>query len=125
MHVVVARGGHDIDWLERHTIGWPALERRLREWPPERAAAVCRLEVGAIRRLGERLAATRPTAIRTLLGLQRHGGAAAAVRAICAIPAVTGDWRHVGGGFLAVTLGAVPLSVRVPAGPCRARRRGA
>jgi anaerobic selenocysteine-containing dehydrogenase len=115
MRVVVDLGAHDEDWLERHTIGWPGLRARLEEWPVERAAEVCRLEPAAILALGERLARSRPTAIRTLLGLQRHGGAAAAVRAICAIPAVTGDWRHPGGGVLALTWGHSPVSAAYPA----------
>ena len=114
MRAVVDRGAHDVDWLERHTSGWPELERRIAEWPIERAAAVCRLEPAVIERLGERLATSRPTAIRTLLGLQRHGGAGAAVRAICAIPALTGDWRHVGGGILAVTWGHSKIGARYP-----------
>ena len=114
MRVVVARGAHDLDWLNEHTSGWPELEQRIAEWPLERAASVCRLDPGVIERLGERLASSRPTAIRTLLGLQRHGGAGAAVRAICAIPAVTGDWRHVGGGILAVTWGHSKIAVSYP-----------
>ena len=114
MRAVVDEGAHDHQWLDEHTVGWPELERRLADWPVERAAAVCRLEPAVVRRLGERLAHSRPTAIRTLLGLQRHGGAAAAMRAISAIPAVTGDWRHPGGGVLCLTWGHSPVAVRYP-----------
>jgi anaerobic selenocysteine-containing dehydrogenase len=114
MRQVVEAGAHDRDWLKRHTAGWPGLERRLEEWPAERAAAVCRVDPDVIRCLGQRLATTRPTAIRTLLGLQRHGGAATAIRAICAIPAVTGDWRHVGGGVLGLTWGHSTVKVEYP-----------
>jgi anaerobic selenocysteine-containing dehydrogenase len=32
------------------------------------------------------------------MGIQRHAGGGMAVRTIMAIPGVTGDWRHVGGG---------------------------
>lgn len=108
MRAVVDHGAADRDYLERYTIGWPQLEERLREWPLERAAQVCGLDVDVLRQLGQRLAETRPTAIRVGLGLQRHGGAGAAVRAILAIPAVTGDWRYVGGGALAMTSGHFP-----------------
>ncbi len=71
----------------RHTDGWPELEARLAEWPVERAAAICGLPAERVRALGARLAHTRPTAIRVGLGLQRHGGAGAAMRAILAMPA--------------------------------------
>jgi len=124
MHVVVELGAHDTDWLGRHAVGWPALQRRIDEWPVERAAAVCQLDPAVLRSLGERLATSRPTAIRTLLGLQRHGGAGAAVRAICAIPAVTGDWRHVGGGVLAVTWGHSQIAVEHPSDLPKTEARG-
>ncbi len=111
MRAVLDAGAEDRDWLDRHTVGWSELERRLEEWPVERAARTCGLTTRIVRRLGERLAATRPTALRIGLGLQRHGGAGAAVRAIVSIPAVTGDWRHVGGGALCMTSGHFPYSV--------------
>ena len=110
MRVVVDLGAHDADWLERHADGWPELARRLEEWPVERAAAICGLDVASVQALGERLARTRPTFIRLGLGLQRHGGAGAALRAVIAISAVTGDWRHVGGGCLSLTGDHFPLA---------------
>ena len=108
MRAVLDEGAEDRDWLERHTVGWPQLEARLAEWPVERAAQVCGLDADIVRNLGRRLATTRPTAIKLGLGLQRHGGAGAAFRAILAIPALTGDWRHLGGGALAMTGGHFP-----------------
>jgi anaerobic selenocysteine-containing dehydrogenase len=111
MRAVLDEGAADIDWLERHTVGWPELERRLADWPVERAARVCDLDVDVVRALGQRLARTRPTAIRLGLGMQRHGGAGAAIRAVLSVPAVTGDWRHVGGGALSMTSGHFPFSV--------------
>ncbi len=108
MRVIRDAGGCDREWLAAHATGWPELERRLDDWPVERAAEICSLEPGAIRSLGERLATTRPSAISVGLGLQRHGGAGAAVRAIMSIPALTGDWRHVGGGVAGLTGGHFP-----------------
>ena len=110
MRCVLDAGAADRAWLEAHTVGWPELEARLDEWPVERAAAVCGLPEQSVRRLGERLAATRPTGIRIGLGLQRHGGAASAIRAVLAIPCVTGDWRHVGGGAASMTGGHFPTN---------------
>ena len=101
MRVVLDEGAEDRDWLERHSDGWPELEARLADWPVERAAAICGLPVERVAELGRRYAHTRPSGIRLGLGLQRHGGAGAAMRAILALPALTGDFRHVGGGLLA------------------------
>ena len=109
MRVVLDAGAADLEWLAAHTTGWPQLADRLGEWPVERAAAECGLDVGVVRRLGERIATTRPTAVRIGLGLQRHRGAGQAIRTICALPLVTGDFRYPGGGALCMTSGHHPI----------------
>jgi anaerobic selenocysteine-containing dehydrogenase len=119
MRVVLDEGAEDRDWLDRCCEGWPELEARLAEWPVERAAETCGLPVERVVELGRRFAHTRPAAIRLGLGLQRHGGAGAAMRAILALPALTGDFRRVGGGLLCMTGGHFggidPGRVRFPA----------
>jgi len=98
LHVVVARGAEDRDFIEAHTLGWDAFRERILEYPPARVAEITGLPVGRIEELGERLATARPTAIRIGPGMQRHAGGGMAVRTITCIPGVTGDWRHPGGG---------------------------
>jgi anaerobic selenocysteine-containing dehydrogenase len=98
LHVVLAEGAEDREFLERHTLGWEPFRRRILEYPPARVADICGLPVAAVEQLGRRLAHTRPTGIRLTMGLQRHGGGGMAVRTISCIPGVTGDWRHPGGG---------------------------
>jgi anaerobic selenocysteine-containing dehydrogenase len=98
LHVVLAEGAEDREFIERHTLGWEAFRRRILEYPPERVAGITGLPAEAIVALGRRIARTRPTAIRLTMGLQRHGGGGMAVRTITCIPGVTGDWRHPGGG---------------------------
>ena len=98
LHVVLARGAEDREFIRHHTHGWEAFRRRIGEYPPDRVAGICGLPVEAIVDLGTRIATTRPTAIRLTMGLQRHGGGGMAVRTITCIPGVTGDWRYPGGG---------------------------
>jgi anaerobic selenocysteine-containing dehydrogenase len=98
LHVVVSRGAEDRDFIEAHTVGWEAFRSRILEYPPARVAAITGLPAARIEALGERVARTRPTAIRIGPGMQRHAGGGMAVRAITCIPGVTGDWRYPGGG---------------------------
>ncbi|RKR85852.1 anaerobic selenocysteine-containing dehydrogenase [Micromonospora pisi] len=109
MRHLLDAGAVDEAWLEAYTVGWPELAARLARWPVERAAAECGLDVAVVRRLGDRIARTRPTAIRVGLGAQRHHGAGQAIRAICALPLVTGDFRYPGGGALCMTSGHHPV----------------
>ncbi len=98
LHVVLAEGGEDTEFIERATVGWAAFRARILEFPPSRAAAITGLTAEWIVALGRRLAQTRPTGIRIGIGIQRHAGGGMAVRTITCIPGVTGDWRHPGGG---------------------------
>jgi anaerobic selenocysteine-containing dehydrogenase len=98
LHVVLAEGAEDREFLGTHTLGWEAFRARILEYPPERVADICGLPAASIVELGRRLAHTRPTGIRLTMGLQRHGGGGMAVRTITCIPGVTGDWRYPGGG---------------------------
>jgi anaerobic selenocysteine-containing dehydrogenase len=105
MHEVVRRGAHDEEFLRERCIGWDAYRERIAEFPPERAAEICDLPVERIVALGERLATTRPTAIRATMGIQRHAGGGMALRTLATIPAVTGDWTLPGGGLAYSTSG--------------------
>ncbi len=110
MRTILDEGAVDREWVQTHTVGWPQLEERLGEWPVARAAEICALDEEAIRSLGRRIAHTRPTALRVGLGLQRTAGGGDATRAIMALPALTGDWRYVGGGALSQTVGHFPYN---------------
>lgn len=99
LHVVLDLGLEDRDYLADHTVGWPEFRRRILEFPPARAAAVTGVPERQIVELGERLARTRPTAIRAGMGMQRHAGGGAALRLLACLPGVTGDWRYLGGGL--------------------------
>ena len=105
LHVVLAEGREDREFMARSTVGADAFSERIREFPPSRVAAITGLPAESILELGKRLAETRPTGIRIGIGIQRHGGGGMAVRTITCIPGVTGDWRHPGGGVCYDTRG--------------------
>jgi anaerobic selenocysteine-containing dehydrogenase len=105
LHVVLAEGREDRDFISQHTVGWEAFRRRILEFPPSRVAAITGLPTQSVVELGKRLAETRPTGVRIGIGIQRHGGGGMAVRTITCIPGVTGDWRYPGGGVTYDTRG--------------------
>ena len=105
LHVVLAEGKEDRQFIDQHTVGWDAFRRQILDFPPSRAAAMTGLPAESIVELGRRLAETRPTGIRIGIGIQRHGGGGMAVRTITCIPGVTGDWRYPGGGVCYDTRG--------------------
>jgi anaerobic selenocysteine-containing dehydrogenase len=111
LHVVLDEGAQDREYIAEHTLGWAEFEPEIRKYPPHLVAEITGLPEAAVRRLGERLAHTRPTAIRTTMGIQRHEGGGAALRALSCIPGVTGDWKYPGGGVSYSTAAHAPLNV--------------
>ena len=87
LHVVLAEGREDREFIDRATVGWEAFRRRILEFPPARVADDHRAPGrDSIVELGKRLAETRPTGIRIGIGIQRHGGGGMAVRTITVHP---------------------------------------
>jgi anaerobic selenocysteine-containing dehydrogenase len=110
MHIAFRDGLEDKDYLERYTIGEEALRARVAEWTPARVAETTGLAAADVEWLGREYATRPPTAIRLNYGLNRHAGAGMAVRAIACLPAVTGAWRHAGGGILLSCSGTFPVN---------------
>src|SRR6185436_19402168 len=52
LHEIVANGWIDRAYVDAHTVGFAELERRVREYPPERVAAICRVDAADVRAAG-------------------------------------------------------------------------
>jgi anaerobic selenocysteine-containing dehydrogenase len=121
MHILFAEGLYDADYLARYTLGEDALKARVAEWPIERTAATTGIAPEVILDLARRYGRSRNAFVRINYGLQRHAGGGMAVRTIACLPAVTGHWRHPGGGVQLSTSGNFRFNVdaleRPDAGP--------
>jgi anaerobic selenocysteine-containing dehydrogenase len=106
-NVLVAEGLHDERWLDEHTVGWPLLRERLAEYPPERAAAITGLPADDIVRLARLYGSTRPGLIKMADGVNRNRNGGQNVRAICTLPALTGQYGVRGGGLVYSMSGTV------------------
>jgi anaerobic selenocysteine-containing dehydrogenase len=95
----------DADYVRDHTVGYDALRRRAAPWPPERVEAVTGIAAEDVRTLARELATVQPAVIRALVGMEHHSHGGATARTIAALPALTGAWRHRGGGLLHFTMG--------------------
>lgn len=105
---IVELGLHDEVWLAQHTVGWPELRKRLAEYPLARVAQITGLPADDIARLARLYAETTPALIKIADGLQRNFNGGQNVRAICALPALTGQYGRRGGGLAYSTSGYVP-----------------
>ena len=105
MHVIVAEGLHDVDYIDRYTVGFEQLRARLADYAPDRAAFLTGLDAEEIVRLARAYAAGSPSLIRTLVGMEHRAHGGMAFRTISCLPALTGAWRQRGGGLLFLTAG--------------------
>jgi anaerobic selenocysteine-containing dehydrogenase len=110
MHVILAEGLHDADYLERYCQGVEHLKAAVGDFPPGRAEALTGIPAADIASLAREYAATQPAVIRMNYGIQRHERGGAAAYTISLLPALVGAWRHPGGGLLLSTSHAFHLN---------------
>ncbi len=100
MGVILAEGLADRDFLAERTDFTAAVEAHLRGWTPERAAAVTGVPAAAILAFARLYGGTPRAFLRLGYGLSRSRNGAAQVHAVSCLPALTGAWKHRGGGAL-------------------------
>ncbi len=100
MHVIIDEGLVDQDYVDNYTVGYPELAEKAKDRTPEWAEAITGIPAEDIRKLAREYATTQPSAIRIGVALEKSWGGGQAIRAVTCLPALTGAWRHVGGGIL-------------------------
>ena len=106
MHVILKEGLEDREYIAEMTHGFDRLAERVSEYTPQRVAGLTGMSVHEVEQLAREYATTRPAAIRLNYGVQRNESGGASVRAVAMLPAITGAWRHRGGGAVLSTSGA-------------------
>jgi molybdopterin guanine dinucleotide-containing S/N-oxide reductase-like protein len=105
MHVILREGLEDRAYIAEMTNGFEQLAERAREYTPERVAAWTGMTAAEVEQLAREYASTRPAVLRLNYGVQRSENGGTAVRAISMLPALTGAWKHRGGGAVLSTSG--------------------
>ncbi len=113
INVVINDNLIDREYVEKYTIGYPELEQRAQEYPPERVSDITGIPVADIVKLAREYALTQPSAIRFGVGIERQAGGGQCVRAISCLPALVGAWRKPGGGLVFMPNFAFPVKYEV------------
>jgi anaerobic selenocysteine-containing dehydrogenase len=99
MHVIVRDGLVDLDYVTRYTVGYESLAERVRGYAPAEVADAIGLSADEIEAFAREYATTTPSLLRPLIGIEHHVNGAMQFRALACLPALTGAWRHRGGGL--------------------------
>jgi len=100
MHVLFREGFADRAYLAAYADGAEALEAHVAERTPAWAAAITGLDEATIIDFARLYGRTKRSYIRVGYGFSRSRNGAVNVHAVSCLPAVTGAWRHRGGGAL-------------------------
>ncbi len=100
INVIIGEGLVDQDYIDKYTVGFTELAKKAKDRTPEWAEAITGIAAEDIRKLAREYATNQPSAIRIGVALEKSWGGGQAIRAVTCLPALTGAWRHVGGGIL-------------------------
>jgi anaerobic selenocysteine-containing dehydrogenase len=106
---IMSQGLVDKDYAEKHTYGFEELKARAAEFTPDYVEKITGVKAADIPEFAKEFATIQPSVIRIGVALERHRGGGQAIRAVCALPALVGSWRHVGGGLLQMPLWDFPV----------------
>ncbi|MBI5439670.1 MAG: molybdopterin-dependent oxidoreductase [Deltaproteobacteria bacterium] len=99
INVIVRKGLHDVEFIEKHIVGFEQLRESAARYPLDKVARITGIPAADIDRVATLYATVKPAAIRLGYGMQRHTNGGMMVRAICALPALCGHWGKSGGGL--------------------------
>lgn len=99
IHVLIRENLVDEEYVKNHTSGFDELADHVKEWTPERAAGICKVDAATIVSLARDYGTTTPSFIRTLIGAEHHEHGAQFFRSLVILPSLTGAWKHRGGGY--------------------------
>ncbi|UOQ45122.1 molybdopterin-dependent oxidoreductase [Halobacillus salinarum] len=110
MHVLFRKNLQDDQFLHSFTKGHQELRDHVKDYPPERVSAITGVPIEDLYRLAELYGETSPAFIRIGNGIQHHDNGGMCVRTIACLPAITGQWKHKGGGAIKSNLGYMQLN---------------
>jgi anaerobic selenocysteine-containing dehydrogenase len=123
-HLIIGQGLTDPDFIRNHVHGFEPFARSVTAWTPERTAGVTGVPEAQLRALALELGTVKPLTLCAGFGMQRYSNAGQTMRALLALPAITGNIGRPGAGWVYANLqsdlsGAAkdPLGCYPPAAP--------
>ncbi|WP_214629745.1 molybdopterin oxidoreductase family protein [Paenibacillus agaridevorans] len=100
MHILIRDELVDESFLQEFTIGYGELKQEAQIYTPQYVSEITGVPPERIEWLARMYGTTTPSFIRIGNGLQHHDNGGMIVRAISCLPALTGQWKHPGGGAM-------------------------
>ncbi|MCH9671277.1 MAG: molybdopterin-dependent oxidoreductase, partial [Gammaproteobacteria bacterium] len=116
MCVMLDEGLADRDYLATYTDFDARVEAHLRTRTPEWASPITGLSPEAIREFARLYGSTKRAYLRLGFGFTRSRNGAANMHAVSSLPAVSGAWRHEGGGAFFLRLDSWKLDTKLAHG---------
>lgn len=99
MHVIVAEGLTNEEFIRSRTSGWPAMREHLRSFTPEAMAPVCGIDPETIRAVARLYATARTAMIFWGMGISQHVHGTDNARCLIALALMTGQIGRPGTGL--------------------------
>jgi formate dehydrogenase major subunit len=99
MHVIIAKGLADRDYVERHTENYDALRETVAKYPPEIASRICGVDADTIREVAIAFATSGPAVIYWGMGISQHVYGTNNARCLIALALLTGNVGRPGSGL--------------------------
>ncbi|MBW9051142.1 molybdopterin-containing oxidoreductase family protein [Rhizobium mesosinicum] len=110
IHTIIKSGLVDQQYVDNYVLGFPELRDHAEHCTPEWAEEITGVPADDITKLAREYGSARNASIRVGVALERTAGGAQAIRAIIAIPALTGAWKDVAGGIYQAPLWEFPVN---------------
>ena len=98
--------------VARYSSGFEQLGCLAAQYTPGRVEELTGISKAELELLAREYAMAKPAIIRLNYGVQRSDRGGSAVRAIAALPVITGSWRSAGGGLQLTTSGAFEFNTQ-------------
>lgn len=109
LHVVIAEGLFDREFVEAWTVGFDALAARAAEFPPERVADLTGVAAEHVVAAARMYGSAHPASMAMGNGIELHHDGVQTARALACLQAICGNLDVPGGGLLSLRNGLAPI----------------